>query len=464
MTDELRELADAAIDGRLTPEQAARLEHLVLTDAATRRFYADYTRLAASIRWTAHEPAFLAEPAPAQPSRPRSRRRGWLIAVAAALLIGVIGWWSWPREPKAVATLTETKACKWESGTLPTEAGSGLRPGRLRLAEGLAKLTFASGAEVTLEGPADLELLTPMRCRLHHGQVMAKVPPGATGFVIDTASSEVIDYGTEFGVTVHDGIADVQVFSGHVDVTHRPTGATNTMLTGKALRFTPADVQAFNPNADTRSDAKPPPAGTNEVRISTAQGRGRDAFVMPIAIPPDRQSDTLLLVKNSPTKQADWHRKAYLALDLDDLEVRRLRTAELSLTFAPTGMGFASHIGDATFTVYGLTDETLDDWGEAELRWRNAPANRPGGTALDADKVVRIGSFTIPEGEQTGTRTVGGPELVQFLKRDTNKLVTVIVVRETLGHGPSDLVHGFVSRRHPTLAPPTLRVTVDDGR
>jgi hypothetical protein len=138
--------------------------------------------------------------------------------------------------------------------------------------------------------------------------------------------------------------------------------------------------------------------------------------------------------------------------------------AELTLTFAPTGMGFAARVPDATFAVYGLTDESLDDWDERSLRWATAPANRPGGATLDLDKVVKLGTFVLAQGEQSGTRSVGGPALAEFLKRDTNRLVTFVLVRETPGTGRSDLVHGVASRRHPTLPPPTLRLTVADPR
>jgi hypothetical protein len=477
--DELRALADAALDGRLTPEQAARLEHLVLTDPAACRFYTEYAHQHAALQWAAANPA-PPQPTPAPVAAPRRRwfwRRdlAWG-ALTAALLVAV--WVAAGRRdpqpaqpqhpPQLVARLVETKACRWDSGTLPTVAGSDLGPGRLRLAEGLARVTFASGAEVTLEGPADIELVSPMACVLHGGQLVAKVPPAAVGFVVDTPSSRVTDFGTEFGVTVRDGTtADVQVFDGRVDVHHRPTGRTEPMLTGNSLRFAPGAITPFNANAHGPREGATPPAaaGTRVVQVSTATGRGRDAFVMPLAeIPPDRQSTTLLLVKNTVPKMEQWNRKVYMGLDLAGVARPRVRDAELRLTFAPTEMGFAAQVPDATFAVYGLTDETLDDWDERAIRWPTAPANRPGGAALDPAKVVRLGSFVLAQGEQAGTRTVGGPALVEFLRRDTNHLATFILVRETRGSGATDLVHGVVSRRHPSLPPPTLRLTVADAR
>ena len=140
------------------------------------------------------------------------------------------------------------------------------------------------------------------------------------------------------------------------------------------------------------------------------------------------------------------------------MSVDVLKKSVLFKEFTPTGLGFASEVPDATFTVYGLTDETLDDWDEATIRWANAPANRPGGASPDPDRVVKLGSFEMVQGVLTGTRSISGPVLAEFLNRDTNGLATFILVRDTRGSGRSDLVHGLANKHHPTLPPPTLKL------
>ncbi len=122
-------------------------------------------------------------------------------------------------------------------------------------------------------------------------------------------------------------------------------------------------------------------------------------------------------------------------------------------------MGFASHCPDAKFIVYGLTDETRDAWGDDKLAWENAPGNFPDGHSMDASRTTRLGEFVVPQGVCSGTFGIQSPELVEFLRRDTNGLATLIIVRETLGTGTSDIVHAFASRRHPTLPAPMLRLT-----
>src|SRR5262249_37302571 len=146
--DELRALAEAAIEGRLTAEQREQLERLVLASPDARRFYAEYVHQHAALQWAAANPAFLSAGTPPERSQrwPRRRLRRWGVAAAVlaagvALAVGLLS----NRGPEAVATIAETKGCKWDAGTLPTEVGAQLQPGRLRLAEGLARIVFAGG-------------------------------------------------------------------------------------------------------------------------------------------------------------------------------------------------------------------------------------------------------------------------------------------------------------------------------
>jgi ferric-dicitrate binding protein FerR (iron transport regulator) len=465
--DDFRDLCDAAIEGRLTPDEAARLERLVVNDPESRRIYVEYVQQHASLHWSAADPASLAPPGPAKPALShRARSRRWVgagIAAAAALL--ACAWLaarSSPTPALHVATLAGGKACKWDSGSLPTADGARLPAGRLRLAEGLARLTFANGAEVTLEAPAELELVSPRRCVLHAGRLVAKVPAEAIGFTIDTPTAVIEDLGTEFGVNVGRGrAADVQVFDGRVDVLHRKSGKVEHMDTGENFRFALEDFARFDPLAERPAAVRPGPGagGASErlIQVSTATGRGKDAYIRP-PFPMRDGPEALLLVKNSTQDQ--YSRKAYLGFDLAPAGGLKVVSAQLSLAFAPTGLGYASEVPDATFGVFGLADESLDAWDESSICWENAPANRPGGAGLDPEKVVFLGRFEIVQGLLTGIREVSGAPLVDFLNRDTNGTATLILVRETKGSGRSDLVHGFAGKHHPVLPPPTLKLTL----
>ena len=294
---------------------------------------------------------------------------------------------------------------------------------------------------------------------------MANVPPPAVGFTVETPTAVLNDLGTEFGVNVHEaGTSDVQVFRGLVDVRHRASGKTDHMTTGDNRRYGSVAVAEFDPLAEAPPDASDQPAAGEGpagrvVQISTALGRGKDAYIQP-KYPSEHHSDILLLVKYSASINPNYERKAYIGMDLAPIAGRNVVEARLSLTFAPTGMGYSSEVPDATFAIFGLTEEALDDWDEETIRWNNAPANFPGGNSLDLAKVVRLGTFTIGQGELTGTRSIEGKALTDFLNRDGNGLATFIVIRETQGSGRHDLVHGFANKNHPDLPPPTLRLTV----
>src|SRR5208283_4225772 len=197
----------------------------------------------------------------------------------------------------------------------------------------------------------------------------------------------------------------------------------------KNRRFGADDVSDFDPLAEKpASDPAPRPgnAGARLVQISTAMGRGKDAYVQPL-YPSEHHSEVLLLVKTTPDDKNNYNRKAYIGMDLAPVAGLKVLDAQLSFTFAPTGMGFASEVSDATFAVYGLIDESLDNWDERTIRWNNAPANRAGGARLDPEKVVRLGTFEIVQGALQGTRSIEGEALVDFLNRDTNGLATFIL-------------------------------------
>jgi hypothetical protein len=79
-------------------------------------------------------------------------------------------------------------------------------------------LGLLSGVTLTVEGPADLELLSIDRVHCRRGKLRTRVPRGAEGFIVSTPGSAVVDLGTEFGLNVSDdGKAEVMVFKGEAE-------------------------------------------------------------------------------------------------------------------------------------------------------------------------------------------------------------------------------------------------------
>jgi len=76
---------------------------------------------------------------------------------------------------------------------------------------------MTSGVKVKLSGAASVELLDPKSIRLVRGSVSIDVPEQAIGFRVITPNADVVDLGTEFGVSVEDdGSTEVHVFRGVV--------------------------------------------------------------------------------------------------------------------------------------------------------------------------------------------------------------------------------------------------------
>lgn len=474
-SSELLELLNSMAEDELTPDNESRLAEILEGDDQARRYYLDFVSMLTSLRWEYGEAALTGQ---------SKEKTGWsqswqiftiTVAVAALILIAVNIWLGNIRKKsdsvEPVAVLFSSNNARWGASTLQTKHESKVGPGILRLETGMARIHFISGTIAIMEAPAELELRSKQNCILHEGRVMFEVPAPAVGFTVDTPTTIITDLGTEFGVYVaKSGLSEVSVLKGQVEVRHVDTGTIRLMQTGENLRFARDKIQDFNPDAyglSSDDDKK----NTNDliVTITTEEGKGDDTYIeSTVALRKRFRSSDLLLVKNSSEGAKNWtprNRKVYLRFDLAKVNKTKLVGAELSLTAAPSGVGFSSQVPDATFVLYGLKSEVGDFWDD-EITWENAPANRidgkvvSGGATVPMSEVQRLGSFMVPQGVLQGRFAIQGDALVEFLKRDTNNLATIIVVRETVGKTRNGLVHAFASHRHRELPPPTLRLFV----
>ena len=143
----------------------------------------------------------------------------WAAGIAAVIALGFFVMWSLPKADEPLATIAHQINGTW-SGDRKLAAGAPVGKGRLKLVAGLVRLDFAKDVRLTLEGPADLELIGPGETRLHSGKLTANVPPDGIGFQVHTERAKVVDLGTTFGVSVGtNGATDVAVFEGRVAVT-----------------------------------------------------------------------------------------------------------------------------------------------------------------------------------------------------------------------------------------------------
>lgn len=458
---ELRRLMSEALDGQLDEAGRRAFNEMLTASAEARGYYRELMELHARLHLEytgGREAEFMPGSPHGRRDKARPSRLGLWIAAAAAVALLAVFAWRGPGEVQLFATLETTHSARWSSSELPTLEGSRLGAGTLRLEEGVAVIRFDSGAEVSLEAPVELQLIDAMNCRVGTGTAVANVPDSAVGFRIATPSAMVVDYGTRFSVSVNPetGGTLTQVFEGLVDVENPTTGDVVSLKTGqrtsvKGLLTGPV-TEGFDERFQTRQP-EPLTAGPDWMLLKAV----KDAY---IGYPLVTDSEQLLYLKHG---QKGFHRKAYLGFDLSSLDANRIGSAELIMQFEPTGLGLASHVPDATFSVYGLLRSDVA-WDEDDLRPHNAPANvKDTGAGVIANEVRKLGSFVIPQGVQRGSFRIAGETLADYLRERVGSGITLIVVRETAETGEAGLVHGIASRRHPSLPGPTLAIQLQQN-
>jgi hypothetical protein len=225
---ELNDLCNGLVEGTLSEKQKARLSEWLRTSAEARQFYVRAMGLSASLVHYAAEMQTEA-PEPAHSSAKIIPLFAWVLGplAAAACVVAVI-WFLRPkptsgvvesRQPEYVAQLTGLKECAWPMNAQTTQPGERLFKGqRIEVTAGFVEVTFDSGAQVVLEGPASFEIRSAWGAALARGTLKASVPPQAIGFRISNPSVEVVDLGTEFTMSAYpSGIADVLVLKGQVE-------------------------------------------------------------------------------------------------------------------------------------------------------------------------------------------------------------------------------------------------------
>ena len=274
-------LTALVLERRATPEELARFRDLLRAHPEFIEMYRRQIMLAtllpalslwespASDAEASEEPATVDTHNPAVFGRGPFRRpaAGWrsaLMVIAAALLVLATGIWF------GVPALNATRHAHGGSYAahqqqalqiVRTSEGACLDlpdalPGNVRLESGEATVRLASGVELSLLGPLDMEVCDAMQVRLASGRLLADVPPHAVGFTVQTQELELWDLGTVFGVTVSNGVSDVFVFQGNVQVNERAGEAVDLCEAGQGVRAVagrrPYKVAADFPEAAAR--------------------------------------------------------------------------------------------------------------------------------------------------------------------------------------------------------------------
>ncbi|MCG8585702.1 MAG: FecR family protein [Pirellulales bacterium] len=286
--DRVFDLATASLSGKLDDAGESELEQLVLEDPAARRLYVQIIDDSLNLRtWASetdderHESEDRGKGAGAEEAAETStahhspltvdhslrsfiRSHNFAVAVSVAFvaIAALVGWAAITYLPsvaqdadkpkaenqdKAIAWLINTDGVAWSEGGVP--ASTQYRAGqRLAISEGLVEIRYATGAEVTIEGPAEFTVggtgatATPPNVNnrveqhsiskrrneagyencgfLKRGKLVARCETSESkGFTIFTPTTMVEDLGTEFAVEVGEDEATVlHVYDGRVSL------------------------------------------------------------------------------------------------------------------------------------------------------------------------------------------------------------------------------------------------------
>lgn len=176
----------------------------------------------------------------------------WYIgALAAGIVIGLATWSVWPETAQrgaadgrnmvsrdeattlSVAVLSRGVNMEWDHTVGTPTVNAPLSPGLLRLQSGVAEIEFFQGAQLRIEGPAEIQIVSASEAFCRYGRFSAHVPPQARGFRIGTPKGDIVDLGTDFGLDLNEASPELHVFKGEVEL-HQPQVQMRKLTTGNA--------------------------------------------------------------------------------------------------------------------------------------------------------------------------------------------------------------------------------------
>lgn len=269
---ELLALFDSGINQPIETRSPKRLTDLLRNDPEAQALYVEHCQIHAMLAWehgTLDRGVFPdAEKSGLATTSPF--RWHWLAIAASLLLISTVSWlWysvfssdqSKYAERRDTRSLEEPeRGIAWSDreviGTVARSRGANLlvpglsqtldsgdevRAGRIQLTRGFVELSLVNGIEIVVESPTEFEFVSSMRMIVHSGRMSAKVSEQGHGFVVETPSARLVDYGTEFSVDVSDDTgSEVHVFDGEVAIRPKhssPESSDLRLTANKATRI-----------------------------------------------------------------------------------------------------------------------------------------------------------------------------------------------------------------------------------
>jgi hypothetical protein len=130
-------------------------------------------------------------------------------------------------------------------GTVAEQISESFYPRTFCIDSGSARVTLPKVGFMLIDGPAEVELIAPLRAKLNRGRIRVRVTkPTGHGFLVETPDGDVADLSTEFGLEVKAGQkTGVVVFDGEVDLR---LGTTATAGDSQTQRLVGGEAVLFN--------------------------------------------------------------------------------------------------------------------------------------------------------------------------------------------------------------------------
>ncbi|HRS72842.1 MAG TPA: FecR domain-containing protein, partial [Anaerohalosphaeraceae bacterium] len=147
-----------------------------------------------------------------------------LVSAAALLFFIFYAALTAPRQQQPpLGLITQVQEAAAAEHKKPLRTGAAVYPETLTLQKGSMKVELDSGVELVIASPSQIVFETKNSVLLNIGSLVAAIPPQAVSFTVRTPLCSVVDYGTEFGISVDAaGQTQVEVFKGKVDLRDNP--------------------------------------------------------------------------------------------------------------------------------------------------------------------------------------------------------------------------------------------------
>ncbi len=234
----LKRLIQKRIHGSLDAAGMAQLEDILRNDKAARTWYLEEMQLHSALHRWAMRQTHRTIPLPhgnessnaithVEDWLQKQKKQHVLLAMVASLVI-VVGGLSLMRAFLVEETTAPQHAFRTSSGTRyqlshpdgsDHQAGHLVHGSQLSLSQGSVELSMGSGVRAVILAPAEIVLQNENTVSMPEGIAWFHVPKAAKGFTVHTKEFQVVDLGTEFGISSgknrHD---EVHVIKGQVRV------------------------------------------------------------------------------------------------------------------------------------------------------------------------------------------------------------------------------------------------------